>query len=458
VKRERRQILHIAIVRKDLKNQMTFIKKFVESEEGKELLEHKATGTFFKVENGTGYGEYPLAFALCTNQLKVFDYLVEKGASLDFKTDEGYNILHHLVLQSCPPKKKPPEDHVDDEDCAWCRKAWDHVQEKLEQLRSSKGKKSLYDELFDQAAHDCHTPLTLCAARGTLNMFKHLFEKRLKLQWSFGPVIDPHPPRATAPRCPSLLCAYADPPAFCKVVCKKLCLEGIDLKGRPQEVEAGSGREVSPRSVLETAVEHQRSDILTEDNMLRILDTKWEKYGKTNFRETLILCVVQLCLQTFVMAIDPDSRPLPDFLPDWSMLNFLPNWSQFMLAILSACEIASLGIYLYSARTHLGLPVLSLLLSLLVSGVCWFRWPENVPCSAQVWWLCWMEQLARTRYSVQPPLLLLTLQQSPEPWNIAAALRAPNTPSRASAGCAEPAVAPGRSGVTPGRTVAPLHL
>jgi ankyrin repeat protein len=418
VKRERRQILHIAIVRKDLKNQMKFIKKFVESEdgktlseEGKTLLEQKATGTFFKVENGTGYGEYPLAFALCTNQLKVFDYLVDMGASLDFKTDEGYNILHHLVLQSCPPKKKPPEDHVDDEDCAWCRKAWDHVQKILEQKESSeKGKqrkKSLYDELFDQAAKDRHTPLTLCAARGTLNMFKHLFEKRLEHQWDFGPVIDPHTPRATAPRCPSLLCAYADPPAFCKVVCKKLCLEGVDLEGR-----------LHPRSVLETAVEHKRSDILTEDNMLRILDEKWEKNGKSNFRETLILCVVQLCLQTFVMAIDPDSRPLPDFLPDWSMLDFLPNWSQFMLAILFACEIASLGIYGYNARTHhwdcilqpdnwvLGLPVLSLLLSFLVSFVRWFRWPENVPCSAQVWWLCWMEQLARTRYSVQPPLLL----------------------------------------------------
>jgi hypothetical protein len=40
---------------------------------------------------------------------------------------------------------------------------------------------------------DHYTPLTLCAARGSKEMFRHLFDKLMVLQWEFG-YVSAHPP------------------------------------------------------------------------------------------------------------------------------------------------------------------------------------------------------------------------------------------------------------------------
>ena len=106
-------VLHIAIVKKMHKK---VLQLFVESSEGAELMNHRATGSFFRVPAHPAaagkddqdketkvchYGEFALAFAACTNQKETFKYLVEKGADLRMVTEQGqHNLLHMLVLHS----------------------------------------------------------------------------------------------------------------------------------------------------------------------------------------------------------------------------------------------------------------------------------------------------------------------------------------------------------------------
>ena len=110
---------------------------------------------------------------------------------------------------------------------------------------------------------DDYTPLTLCAARGSKEMFQHLFNKLMVLEWEFG-----------------------------FVTCRKLSLEGVDKPlQRPVEkpllTRAGGGNEagcglralVLP-SVIEVIVRNKRMDILREGDIIKLLDNKWEQYAK----------------------------------------------------------------------------------------------------------------------------------------------------------------------------------
>ena len=284
-------VLHIAIVRKDTLRQFPMIQKFVESAEGPELLLQRATGAFFSV-GSVGcccYGEYPLAFAACTNQLDVFDYLVTKGALLTQQTTEGNNLLHLLVLQSIPPETSEDGEGggmSDAETCQWCCTAYDHVQMVMKQ-------EGVYEEMMLQRNNDNHTPLTLCTANGSLDMFNHLFAKLMQVEWSFGPIS-----------------------------CKKLYLLEVDFA---LESEVDSATPL--RSVLEVAVASARNDILTEGHLSRILDNKWDKYAEKVYQDRFWSGLALVLMQVLVIATDPGGMAL-------------------MILVLCVCEAAICIMYL----------------------------------------------------------------------------------------------------------------
>ena len=216
-------VLHIAIVKR---LDRAVLRLFVESEQGQHLMHTPATGSFFNVPKGDEeelpcchYGEYALSFAACTNQRDTFDYLLSMGAKMHMKTTkEKHNLLHLLVLHSEHKTKftKRAEEEQDGEEkdqSRWCRDMYDYIQDRMEhtvpkpedlaelQLQEWQGNqggmRDSYQEKQDGVLNwyevlrldtdwQNYTPLTLCAARGSKEMFRHLFAKLMETEWEWG--------------------------------------------------------------------------------------------------------------------------------------------------------------------------------------------------------------------------------------------------------------------------------
>ena len=188
-------VLHIAIVRRLHRD---VLRLFVESKEGKELMRMRATGDFFRVPaytSGAGhvsngcchYGELALAFAATTNHRDAFEYLLQQGAALDMVTQNGgHNLLHLIVLHSVHWSEK---DSLDDDGAGagkggqseWCREMYDCLQSHMENQKSQDSDLDLYSRLSQQEDSERFVPLTLCAARGSKELFHHMFEKLMVL-------------------------------------------------------------------------------------------------------------------------------------------------------------------------------------------------------------------------------------------------------------------------------------
>ncbi len=296
-------VLHIAIVRRlDRK----VLKLFVESDEGQALMEARATGSFFRIPNARAeeqqgaesdsapcchYGELALAFAVCTNQRDTFDYLLANKAKLHIKTlKEGHNLLHLLVLHSVHKNHQHAEAEEDDEkkvkdENRWCHDMYDYVQEKMEQTIPSpqeleelqvarEDEQNWYTVLSMEADHENLTPLTLCAARGSREMFRHLFRKLMELQWQFG---------------------------FVK--CHLLPLAGVDQPFKSDLHEHNARRKPS---VLQVVVKYNRMDLLGQGDLIKVLDNKWDKYAKKWFQHRLWRQAFFTFLMLFISCVDLD--------------------------------------------------------------------------------------------------------------------------------------------------------
>lgn len=85
-------ILHIAIVNKRFER----VKYIVDR--APELMFGRADGKSFRSGQPCYFGEYPLFFAVCTNQKSLVQYLVDKGAPMDVADSNGIIILNLIVL------------------------------------------------------------------------------------------------------------------------------------------------------------------------------------------------------------------------------------------------------------------------------------------------------------------------------------------------------------------------
>jgi len=307
-------VLHIAIVRR-LDRQV--LKLFVESPEGQTLMEEPATGIFFRPppapfsggprhraeqQNESDgsvsdrpcchYGELALAFAACTNQRDTFDYLLDNNAKLHIKTvEDKHNLLHLLVLHSVHKNHQHAEgqegggdDGEEKDQSRWCRDMYDYVQEKMEQTVPTRQEldqlafegdapANWYKVLSMATDRDNFTPLTLCAARGSPEMFRHLFAKLMVLQWEFG-----------------------------YVRCHVLPLAGVD-QPFASDALVGTGRCKQP-TVLQVVANHDRKDLLGQGDLIKVLDQKWESYAKLWFHHRLCRQALFTFLMLFTSFVD----------------------------------------------------------------------------------------------------------------------------------------------------------
>ncbi|CAF1032280.1 unnamed protein product [Rotaria sp. Silwood1] len=134
-------ILHIAIVKRNL-DMVKWLLSDIHSESNRQqLLTATATGDFFKIGQPTYYGETPLAFACCTNQWNIAKILLQHGADMNV----------NRIVENSTLVKQPVN-------------------------------------LWNRLNNDNLTPLTLAADIGRSETLSWLLDERKKIQWSFGNV------------------------------------------------------------------------------------------------------------------------------------------------------------------------------------------------------------------------------------------------------------------------------
>ncbi len=304
-------VLHIAIIRR---SGMEIINKILGSREAAELMSHRATGQFFRNEkNGCHLlGEHALAFAACTNQHDVFQSLVDMRADLGVRTElGGNNLLHLMVLNTARSS-----DHAgraagaEDGGDGIFLKMYDRIEEISRKVDARKWQEgSLYDHLRHERNAEGFTPLWLAAATGSASMFEHLFAKELETVWIYG-----------------------------AVTCRRLVLDGIDLPPDCDDDETAAGGNVfaaaaaaapavtadgtdpatqpavggvtvdkegvgkARLSLLETLVRAGRQDILRASLVDRVVDAKWERYGRGIFHSRIAVAAA-VAAALFVLPI-----------------------------------------------------------------------------------------------------------------------------------------------------------
>ena len=96
--------LHIAIINQNLR----MVQELVER--GADINAPRAVGTFFHPSAGKNsfyYGEHPVAFAACTGQADILQYLVDNGADL-YVQDSHVSACVLLALVSLPGVRMVP--------------------------------------------------------------------------------------------------------------------------------------------------------------------------------------------------------------------------------------------------------------------------------------------------------------------------------------------------------------
>eukprot|EP00051_Salpingoeca_urceolata_P005053 m.69963 g.69963 ORF g.69963 m.69963 type:complete len:1130 (-) comp14027_c0_seq1:297-3686(-) len=157
--------LHLSIV----KGQFDLIRKLVQNGADVNAL---VTGKFFDQrtsdDNGVYLGGTALAFAVCTGQQHIVEYLLDSGAHIRSQDVYGNTALHMAVWY----------ERMDIYDLLVARDevSLDAIDE-LPNLEHMTNKANL-------------TPLKLAVDRGSIAMFKHILSRHREVGWSFGPLTE----------------------------------------------------------------------------------------------------------------------------------------------------------------------------------------------------------------------------------------------------------------------------
>lgn len=225
--------MHIAIVNRDF----DMVKFLVQN--GADVRA-RAYGGFFQAGSAVYYGEFPLSFAACTGQKDIVSYLKRHGASANDDRDmHGNTALHMCVYHDQPDMY----DHL----VEYCG-ASEHVQN-----------------------NNSQTPLLLAASIGKIAMLQHIYNKKRRVAWAYGPVT-----------------SYS------------LSLREIDTVQDPR------GKYVP--SVIETIVRKGHLDALGDPLVQTLLHNKWMRFAKRWFLTQFGAYLVWVVSQTFLVWMHCDKE------------------------------------------------------------------------------------------------------------------------------------------------------
>jgi hypothetical protein len=157
-------VLHMAIANCDLEEA-----RFIYSICPK-LIIGRAIGGFFSIDGSAYYGEYPLGFAVCTNQADAVKFLVvDCGVSLLLQDRNGNTVLHMAVIH----ERKAMYSLLLD--------LWEKGYGRPKYLGTNVA-------VVDVLNNDGYSPIVLAAALGKVEMFSHAWDRSSETQWSWGAI------------------------------------------------------------------------------------------------------------------------------------------------------------------------------------------------------------------------------------------------------------------------------
>eukprot|EP01126_Amoeba_proteus_P048002 TRINITY_DN5523_c0_g1_i1.p1 TRINITY_DN5523_c0_g1~~TRINITY_DN5523_c0_g1_i1.p1 ORF type:complete len:631 (-),score=144.40 TRINITY_DN5523_c0_g1_i1:133-2025(-) len=265
--------LHIAIVNQDLE----MVKFLVGSSlDKKALFSTRAIGSFFQRGQKCYFGEYPLFFAVSTGQIPMVEFLVKEGADM-FAIDSYGNTLLHLmvihnklkiydVVEKILIREGEKKKHAHQKENKKLEKP--QQQEKLEESRQQEPREVCdYYALRRVLNNEGHTPLTLSAALGNLELFTSLVNKSKETQWKFGPVS-----------------------------CNLYPLDELDTPFQGTELENENFR-----SAIQVIVYEQQVELLSNKHVASLMEKKWERFAKSIFFTRLYFTLFYLlCLIVYI--------------------------------------------------------------------------------------------------------------------------------------------------------------
>eukprot|EP00041_Stephanoeca_diplocostata_P038195 m.1485944 g.1485944 ORF g.1485944 m.1485944 type:complete len:891 (-) comp25182_c0_seq28:4458-7130(-) len=227
-------LLHVAIVHRNV----DMVRWLVQRQP--ELMQGAAHGSFFNKKGMFYFGEYPLSFAVCSNQANVVEYLLAQGADLLAADVNGNTAIHMCVW--------------------WKLKEMYAFLEELNQKKHFCDDLSMVRNTISKGGLTC---LTLAAFRGDTDMFDWILERKQILQWSYGPVR-----------------SYLVP------------LEEIDwIRGH----EMGA---------IEWMVDLGHKEFLQSKRVQSLINLKWERFAEKVFYERLERSVFFMLGFTFLVVFD----------------------------------------------------------------------------------------------------------------------------------------------------------
>ena len=211
---------HIAIVNVDFARWLL--------QKNKSLLVDQAVGSFFTSGGPCPWGGFPLSFAAATNQPEMIDLLLENGADLFAEDADGMTALNIAVRSDMPDMYNKLADLAD----------------------STYTKCGIEEDQMKTLRRSCLQTSVLSNKPG---MFELLLDRSKITMWTYGPVAS---------------CLYP--------------LSHLDCSmGSGDDDDGGEEEETS--SILNMVIQNERFDILRSSVVSKLVDLKWEKFGRAAF-------------------------------------------------------------------------------------------------------------------------------------------------------------------------------
>lgn len=357
-------ILHMAIVHRNY-DEVCWLLQFYRNcgpEYLTELMSARTLGHFFHPHHGTlgvYFGEYPIHFAVCSNNIEILDLLIEYHPESLFYIDRhGNNALHLCVHHGLVRMY----DYV-------IMHAEKLIEKKLlgQNLPATRADidRELDYHLVNVYNYDDLTPFTLAASEGKANMFRHIMRLRTTMLWHYGPVDCSVIKLATLdtiqisnlqkarmkyikrketvaelkekygarPQSPGIetserYTVVDDHPKEKPAV--KLQLEKcyppstFDLPF-PERIGSGSGLDEDRHGAIEWLCRNNHLDMIDTPEVMEIIAKKWERFGFPTFLYLSLFGLLRTLLITFIICLFAYSEG--NSITDWvAWLLYICSW------------------------------------------------------------------------------------------------------------------------------------
>ncbi|EDV22847.1 uncharacterized protein TRIADDRAFT_58478 [Trichoplax adhaerens] len=193
------------------------------------------------------YGEYPLAFAACLEEMDICKLLIRHGAYINAKDANGNSVAHLTVIRNLPEMFDFALEHGAD----------------------------IYAK--NNRGYNC---LTLAAKMGNKEMVKHILELERKPYWTFG-----------------------------EVSCAAYPLSSLDTIDTESGLEGSIDRK-SVLNIVVTSDNPRHLDLL-DGLIVEILEQKWALFARKKFYQHLITYIVYLIIFNAAFILRPPFQPDP---------------------------------------------------------------------------------------------------------------------------------------------------